>query len=128
MLSLYKPFTFGKVFDRFFDDNSWDDLFNIDTGIKVEKTDNNFTAKLDLVDFSEKDINIEVSQKGIITVKASKKDEHSSHTVERVFTAPKGTDIDQVVAELKEGVLTLTAPIKALEAKPDVKQIPITTK
>lgn len=100
----------------------------------VKETPTAYVFKADLPGIKEKDV--EISLVGTrLTVSGKREEEKKEETATyyacersygsftRSFTLPEGCDAEHVVAEMKEGVLTLTLPKKP-EVQP--KKIPIT--
>lgn len=114
------------VLDDFFTE-SWIHTPNFAELLQVKNEDGSLTTTVDLPGVAEKDITVEVSPKGFVTVKGETKTKTSSRIVKRSFSVPKDCDSEQLKAELKDGVLTLTMPGKALPAEKEVKKITVTT-
>jgi HSP20 family protein len=99
----------------------------------VKETKEAYTFKADLPGVLEKDLEIALTGNRLSVAGKREKEERQKgetfYTFERtygaftrVFTLPEGIDADHVVAELREGVLTLVVPKKA-EVQP--KNIPL---
>ena len=101
--------------------------------VDVKETPNAFIFKADVPGMKEKDI--EISLAGNRLTLSGKREEERREEKEtyfamertygefnRTFTLPVGTDLEHVLAELKDGVLTVTVP-KIPEAQP--KKIPV---
>jgi HSP20 family protein len=106
-------------------------MFNPD--VDVKETPNAFVFKADVPGMKEKDI--EISLTGNRLTLSGKREEERREEKEtyfatertygefaRTFTLPSGTDLEHVLAELKDGVLTVTVP-KIPEVQP--KKIPV---
>lgn len=95
---------------------------------KHEK-DGTLTVTVELPGVEEVDINVEVSPKGfVVTVKGQKNTKTSSYSVVKSFLVADHYDANLVKAELKNGIVTLTVPGKALPPAKEVKKIPVTIK
>lgn len=118
MLSLWK--SFDRLLEDFDRDLTSPLFFN-------EKTaeDGSFVSKVHLPGMSEKDIKVELKD-GAVSVIAEKKTETTHTSVKKYFTVPKNCDTENLKAELKDGVLTISLPTKALPPS-EVKTIPILT-
>jgi len=100
---------------------------------EVKETKDSFTFKADLPGLKEDDIEVSLSG-NILTISGQrqeeKKDEGDQYyayersygSFSRSFTLPEGVDVDQVRAELKDGVLNVVVP-KRPEVQP--KKIPL---
>ena len=105
MLSLYKSLSFDKLFGDFFDSK----LFNF-TNYELNKCkredDGSFVVTVNLPGFTDKDVVVKSLSTGYVTVKGSVNTKTSSYTVSEVFSVPKDCNLDELKAELKNGVLT----------------------
>jgi HSP20 family protein len=131
----YDPFafTFPVVGMRFFDNaakrvfsepqtRSWSPT------VDILETENELVLKADLPEVPLKDIDLQIED-GTLTIQGSRKfeskqDTHNYHRVERSygafrrsFNVPDSVDSENVKAEYKDGVLTVTLPKKEV-AKP----------
>jgi HSP20 family protein len=88
---------------------------------KNEKGD--LSIAFDVPGVKEEDISIEL-QENQLTVKGQRKTETSSYSIFKSFTIPDGHDTENISASLKDGVLTLTVPVKPEPVK-EVKKISI---
>jgi HSP20 family protein len=95
--------------------------------IELKEKDNQFQLQVAVAGVDPKDLQVEVTPEGLLVkgeTKTEKKDEKGEvHTSEfqsgslfRSIRFPKKIDADKVKAEIKNGLLTITAPI-AEEAK-----------
>lgn len=91
-----------------------------------KKEDNSLAISIDVPGITEENINIEISTDNILTVKGERKSNNSSYSVQKSLTLPEGYDRDNIRAELKNGVLTLTLVSKPTSQK-EVKRIEITS-
>jgi HSP20 family protein len=101
--------------------------------VNIAETEDNYTITAELPGLNKDDIKV-TYQNGILTIQGERKEEKEDknkdwHRVERVygtfersFRLPMPVRAEQIQAEFKDGVLTLTVP-KAEEAKP--KQIEV---
>jgi HSP20 family protein len=95
--------------------------------VDVHEDENHFFLVADLPGVDEKDVGISV-ENNLLTIKGERKApelkeafaarrERAHGSFSRVFTLPALVDVQQVTAEMKAGVLTVTLPKRA-EAKP----------
>lgn len=127
MLKLWEPFAPVKrvgaknIFDSFF---KFDDMFDM-FGLNQNKNeDGTTTVDIDLPGIKEEDVSINLSD-GIITIKGERKTATSSYSVNKSFSLPENCNEENIVAKLKDGVLTLTLTSKQLPEVKEPKQIPI---
>jgi HSP20 family protein len=104
--------------------------------VDILETENELVMKADIPDVDLKDIHIEIEQ-GTLTVKGERKFEKKDgntgfHRIERsygqfvrCFSIPDTVDTENVKAEYKNGVLTLTLPKKEA-AKPRTINVAVT--
>jgi HSP20 family protein len=104
--------------------------------IDISGSENSYQISLDVPGLKESDISLEVDDE-VLTIKGQKQEEVESkdkqyYRVERnygefqrVLSLPDDANTDEIDAKLDDGVLNLTIPRRQLEAKQDVKQIPI---
>lgn len=115
MLSLWKPY------------NLFFDTFDTAYGIEYKKKEDcSLDLTVDLPGVEEKDVSVEVTPENYLHIKGERKTKTSSFTVSKTFFIPKQYDTDHILAELKNGVLSLTLPYKALGKQN--KKVSITTK
>lgn len=103
--------------------------------LDLEEQDDRIVLSAELPGIAEEDVEIEVSR-DMLTIKGEKKSEHeekgknrytcerSYGSFERTMRLPAEIDRSKIVADMKNGVLTVTLP-KSAEAKKDVKKIPV---
>lgn len=96
--------------------------------VDIYEKDGNYVVKADMPGVEEKDLNVEIKD-NILTLSGKKEEEKESqdknyHRVERTsgsftrtFSIPEGVEADQIKAEYKKGVLTVTLP-KSKKAEP----------
>lgn len=125
MLSHRKSIFSNDFFNGFFTD-SW--LYSSESfGVEHKRLeDNSLVTTVELPGVSEKDITVEMSPVGVITVKGERKTKTSSYSVVKSFLAPKDVDTDQLTAVLKNGILTLSMPGKELPPAKEMKKITVT--
>ena len=126
---------FSRIFDNFFgnyDDQDWFDGAWL-PATDISENDNAIELKAELPGLKKEDIKISVYE-NVLSIQGEKKessktDKKNYHRIERSygsfhrrFSLPAKVKGDQIKAEYKEGVLTLTIP-KAEEVKP--KQIEV---
>jgi len=109
--------------DVFSDWLGWD---NVTRGIPMAEYDvveneNGYELKIDLPGIEKKDIEMNIKD-NTLSIKAERKDEKRQGVYEKAFTLPKGTNVDKIGAEMKNGVLKVGIP-KSEAIKP--KQIEI---
>ncbi len=79
-----------------------------------------YTVELELPGFSKKEIKLEI-KKGDLSISGSRTrksgDSESEITFERFVMLPDLIDVEKIIAQLENGLLTITIP-KAEEAKP----------
>lgn len=91
-----------------------------------KKEDGSLAVSIDVPGVTEENINVEISADNILTVKGERKTANSSYSVHKSLSIPEGYDADNIRAELKNGVLTLTLASKPTPQK-EVKKIAITS-
>ncbi|XP_055625546.1 protein lethal(2)essential for life-like [Toxorhynchites rutilus septentrionalis] len=100
-----------------------------DAGSKVNVASDKFQINLDVQQFSPEEINVTANEKCIMVEgkHEEKQDEHgyiSRHFVRR-YMLPAGHDTNDIVSSLSsDGILTITAPRKALPAV-ETRTIPV---
>lgn len=128
----------NRIFDEFFrGDISADDTFfsrDWTPAVDVVENNDNYILKAEIPGMNKDDVKITL-ENNILTIRGEKKNEaekkegnyhrieRSYGSFERSFTVPGSIKPDNIDAQYKDGVLTLTLP-KAEEAKPkliDVK-------
>jgi HSP20 family protein len=128
---------FPNLFDEFFNDQSFRSLQ--ETGrtwtpaVDILEKDGNLILRAELPGINEKEIDLKL-EGNVLTLRGERKleDERESnnyHRIERFygafsrsFTLPETVDRDQIKADYKSGVLTVTIPQKP-EVKP--REIPV---
>jgi HSP20 family protein len=104
--------------------------------VDVVEKDNAFEVTAELPGMEEKDIEVSLSDRGLLIrgeKKAEKEEkkkdyylsERSYGSFERYFGLPEGVAADKIAASFKNGVLTVTLP-KTAEARNGQKKIPVT--
>lgn len=140
-----------REIDRLFDDtfrdfnfptlnSRWpkDGFFNVtafQAKLNVASDDKNYHISLEAPGLTEKDISLDVT-KGVLTIRGEKKEEsetkdkhyyrveRSFGSFQRVLTLPDDCDQDAIAATMKNGLLEIAIPRKALPAS-DSKRIAI---
>lgn len=103
--------------------------------LEVTESNGNYVAKLELPGLTKEDVKVEVTDEGLIITGERKlekeekeegyfRSERSYGTFYRSIPLPKEAKIENIKAELNNGVLVVTVPIP--ETKANVKQVPIT--
>ncbi|XP_047540491.1 protein lethal(2)essential for life-like [Vanessa atalanta] len=104
--------------------------FTHDLGSTIKTEKDMFTINLDVQHFSPNEITVKTSD-GYVVVEAKheeKKDQHGfvSRQFVRKYALPEGTESDNVISKLSsDGILTITAPRKEVDAKGE-RVVPIT--
>ena len=108
----------------------------IEPKIEVIENENDIQGSAELPGIDERDIDVEISKDGYLTIKGEKKSnqeekskghyfsERSYGMVERTIQLPSEIDINKVSASFKKGVLKITAP-KTEALKDNTKKIEI---
>ena len=135
---------FNDLFDGFGDDGFLMPSFNykkafISPKVDVKEDKDAYIMEMDLPGMSDKDVDIELDR-NVLTISSKKEDkkdekkeekdgakwlihERSAMQFTRSFTLPEDVDSENLSAHVKDGILTVTMPRKAL-ASP--KRIAIT--
>ena len=114
---------------------NWDErsLFAWQPALDVKETDKEFVVRMDLPGLQKKDIHLSVDN-NVLTIRGERKREEEEKdanyycserfygTFQRSLTLPTEIDQDNIKAEYKNGVLTITLP-KTEEAKARVVEI-----
>ena len=107
--------------------------------IELKEKENEVVVKAEIPGINEKDIDLEISSDGYITISGEKKEEHEEHHKGNYFseisygsfsrTIPLPTDLkfDNAKADFENGMLTITVP-KAEPIESKKKKIEITHK
>jgi HSP20 family protein len=106
--------TFGPLFDKHWPTAAWTPPCDI------YETDEKVVLKMELPDMRKEGVHV-TFENGVLTVRGERKfeaaDRESYHRIERkygefirIFTLPPFVDGSKVVAEFKEGMLTVTLP------------------
>ncbi|XP_049881920.1 protein lethal(2)essential for life-like [Pectinophora gossypiella] len=125
-LSMMSPFVFRDYY------RPWRRLAALtkDLGSTIKTDKDQFSINLDVQHFSPDEITVKTVD-GYVVIEAKheeKQDEHGyiSRQFVRRYSLPEGTEPDSVVSQLSsDGVLTVTAPRKAIEGAKE-RIIPIT--
>lgn len=123
-----------SLFDDFFDSmfSSMDNWSTRVPAVDVEENDKEYTVKAELPGFDENDVNLTVENhvltlSGKVDEKNEEKDkdkdnrkylvrERRVETFERSFSLPEGVDEENISAQFKNGLLTVTLPKTAEKA------------
>ncbi len=120
--TFFEDFPFGRAFDR-----------GVVPAVDVLEKDGNLILKAELPGLNDKEIALKI-EGNLLTLSGEKKLESEDkrdnyHRIERSFgsfsrsfTLPETADREKISADYKNGVLTITVPLKA-EAKP--REVPI---
>ena len=135
--------TFRRVFDLMnqppFTAATGAETIGIMPAVEITESNGDFICTVELPGLTEKDVHVEFNADEL-TIKGEKKDERESKddkryymlersygSFERSFTFPAKVDAEKVMAEFKNGVLTIRLP-KAAADKPQGRAIPVVTK
>lgn len=103
--------------------------------VDIAEKDGAYEITAELPGMEEKDIDVQLSE-GMLTIKGEKKEEkeekkkdyHLSErhfgSFRRSFRVPEGVDADKIVADFKNGILTMTLP-KSAQAKKKERKISV---
>jgi HSP20 family protein len=117
--------TLFSNFNRFFDEafqNLWQEPVNhthlYNPAVDVYEDEDHLYLKAELPGFTKDQISLQI-EKSVLTIKAERKgsDEEAEVSYSRSFTLDDSIDTNNISAELKNGVLTLTLPRRE-ESKP----------
>jgi HSP20 family protein len=127
------------LFDRFFGDFRWPTFSDegdrwFSPSVDVSESDDAITVKAEMPGMKKEDIDIAISE-GLLTLSGEKKDEQEEkkenyHVREsrygsfrRTVRLPAGVEADQIDANYKDGILTVSVPKseKAKSKKIEVK-------
>lgn len=105
-------------------------LLKSSPGYEINEQDGKFMLSVDVPGIKREDMNVELENDGKVVHisggrKVVKQGETSETKFSKRFTIGENLDTDQLTANLSDGVLTVTAPIKE-EVKPQPKRIAIT--
>jgi len=117
--SILDFFDFDKAFDFTNSYNCWNN-FGLDN---KKNDDGSYVFTVDIPGIKEEDINIELLEDNVVSIKGERKTATSSYTVQKSFTVSEDCDLDSIKAELKNGVLTISLAPKQLPAPKEVKKI-----
>lgn len=104
--------------------------------INIDATDKEYRVTIEVPGVEEKDIKLEISPEGVLTIQGEKSREkeekgreyycveRSYGSFERALSLPEDADQSNVNARFKNGVLTVVIPRKTL-SKSQTRQIPI---
>ena len=142
MLSLWNPLIPERIksdskmssrnyFDRLLSEpfeTMFSDVFHTSAwGMEYNKNeDGTLAVSIDVPGITEENINVEISADNILTVKGDRKTAKSSYFVHKSINIPEGYETENIKAELKNGVLTITLNSKPIPQK-EVKKIAITS-
>ncbi|WP_299873517.1 Hsp20/alpha crystallin family protein [uncultured Cocleimonas sp.] len=144
-MTLWNPLKdMDELFDRY--NQNTKRALSLDTGglamadwspsVDVDETDTEFNIKAEMPGVKKEDVHVTYDN-GLLTIKGEKKEEKTegkkgkNHRREcfygsfsRSFTLPDGIKLNDIDANYKKGVLTLTLP-KSEEGKPESTEIEI---
>jgi HSP20 family protein len=100
-----------KFIDNAFRNAMYGDVFTTTTGYRdlVRNEKEKSVISLAVPGISKEDIDLEVKEEGVLTLSFKKKTDFftSSH---KSWTLPEDIDVENVTAECKDGLLTVTLP------------------
>jgi len=134
--------TFQDQFNRLFNEsfrthNEESALTSWAPAVDIYETPNELVVKADLPDVSEKDIDVRV-ENNLLTIRGERKFEKSVSeenflrversygSFSRSFSLPNTVNAEKILAEYKNGVLTVTLP-KREESKPRQVKVTVNT-
>ena len=105
--------------------------------LEVTEKEGNFIATLELPGMKKEEMKVEVTEEGLAISgerKLEKEEKEEGYfrserrygSFYRLIPLPKEAKVENVKAELTNGVLTITIPVPVPEAKLNVKQVPVT--
>lgn len=104
--------------------------------INITSNDNEYTLTVEVPGMEEKDIKLDISADGVLTISGEKRKENTENrqdvystecsygAFERTLTLPEDVDSNHIEARFKNGVLTITCP-RMESARQSRHQIPI---
>ena len=101
-------------------DNSLINFYNKASDYKIEEDEKNYTIEMDMPGVKKEDLEIGIKE-NILSIYAERKKEDKTENKEAVVVSKyeqsfnisaKGIDIDNIQANLENGILTLTLPKK----------------
>lgn len=100
-----------KFIDNAFRSAMYGDVFTTSTGYKdlIRDEKEKSVISLAVPGLSKDDIDLEVKEEGLLTLKFSKKTDFFDRG-HRSWTLPEDIDVENVKAECKDGLLTVTLP------------------
>jgi HSP20 family protein len=133
------PRTFGRFFDDFWR-SDWPSLQNIEEDsvvwaprMDIEETEDSYLVRADLPGIDKKDLKVSLND-NVLTIKGERKHENEEKSknvfrmertygnFQRTCTLPAKVKSNDIKADYKDGVLTVTLP-KADEVKPKLIEI-----
>jgi len=108
------------MFDLFFNDDFTFGNFNSGIKTNLKETDADYQLDMIVPGLSKDDININI-EKDILTISSEKemsnedgyvRKEYSYSSFEKKYTLPDGTDVENIQAEHKNGILKIIIPKK----------------
>lgn len=105
-------------------------LLKSSPGYEINEQEGKYMISVDLPGVKREDMNVDLEDDGkVVHIYGGRKVVKGGETMEtkfsKRFTIGDNVDVDKISANLKDGVLTLTAPIKE-KVEPPVKRIAIT--
>ena len=142
-------YAFDRDFNNLFDVFDWFDIpvdrrmlantKQAEPKIELKEKENEVVVKAEIPGINEKDIDLEISSDGYITISGEKKEEHEEHhkgnyfseisygSFSRTIPLPTDSKFDNAKADFENGTLTITVP-KAEPIESKKKKIEITHK
>ena len=102
--------------------NEFDSFFKpVTADYFLDEDEKSYLLSLDLPGIKKSDLQIETNE-GMLTIKAESRNKEKSRRYHRVFRIPETVKVEEIDAELNDGVLNLKMP-KIEKTKPKLIQI-----
>ena len=113
-----------KFIDNAFRTAVYSDVFTTSTGYKdlVRNDKEKSVISLAVPGISKNDIRLEVKEDGLLTLSFDKQNDFF-RSADKTWTLPEDIDVENVTAECKDGLLTVTLP--KLKRLPSSKKIEV---
>lgn len=139
---------FYREVDRMFEDtftelgfpslpNSANSNMLFHPSVDIASTDKEYTITVEVPGIDEKNIKLDLSPEGVLTISGEKKQESEDrgkdyHSIERSYgsfrrtlTLPEDVDVDDISTRFKNGILTITVPRQEQSKSSQNRQIPV---
>jgi len=118
---------FGTLFDTYLDVLNASNLsWSMDIGTQFYETDTGIVYTIDVPGFKEQDLTVEIKDRSI-SIKGERKTPNSFYKINKSLTISSKYNLDGINAELEDGLLTLTIPLKDTKDNA-IKQIEVKKK